>query len=52
MKMDIGEIGWKVVDWILLVHDRDHSNEPSDSIRGTEFLEMSRPLASLEGPCS
>jgi hypothetical protein len=43
----------KVVDWIVLVQDRDHGNEPSDSIRGKEFLdEMSRSLASLEGPCS
>jgi hypothetical protein len=51
--MDIGEIEWKVVDWILLVQDRDHGSEPSDSIRSKEFLdEMSRPLVSLEGPCS
>jgi hypothetical protein len=51
--MDIGEIEWKVVDRILLVQDRDHCNEPSDSKRGTEFPdEMSRLLASPEGPCS
>jgi hypothetical protein len=24
MRMDLGEIGWKVVDWIHLVQDRDH----------------------------
>jgi hypothetical protein len=41
------------VDWVLLVQDRDHGNESSDSIRSKEFLdEMSRPLAFLEEPCS
>jgi hypothetical protein len=51
--MDIDEIGWKVVGWIPLVQDKDHDNEPSDSIRGKVFLdEMTRLLASLKGPCS
>jgi hypothetical protein len=41
------------MDWIILVQVRDHGNEPSDFVRGKEFLrEMSRPLASVEGSCS
>jgi hypothetical protein len=37
--MDLGEIEWKVVDWILLVQDRDHGNKPLDSTRGKTFLD-------------
>jgi hypothetical protein len=44
--MDVVEIGWKNVDWMHLTQDRDqwwgcceHSNEPSGSIKGREFLD-------------
>jgi hypothetical protein len=34
IKMDLGEIGWWVIDWNGLVQDRDKCcNEPSDSIK-------------------
>jgi len=41
--MDLREIEWEVVDWIhlaqgLVVGSCQHSNEPSDSIEGGEFL--------------
>jgi hypothetical protein len=44
--MGLGEIGWKVEDWIYLDQDRgpvagccEHGNEPSGSIKGGEFLD-------------
>jgi hypothetical protein len=39
IKMDLGEIEWKVVNWILLVDPRDHGNKPLDSTRGKAFLD-------------
>jgi hypothetical protein len=39
IKIDLGEIEWKVVDWILLVQDRDHGNKPLDSTRGKAFCD-------------
>jgi hypothetical protein len=44
--MDLREVGWEGVDSINLAQDKgsvvgcwDHGNEPSDSIRGGEFLD-------------
>jgi hypothetical protein len=39
IKMDLGEMEWKVVDWSLLVQDRGHGNKPLDSTRGKAFLD-------------
>jgi len=42
IRMDLTEIGWEVVDWIRLgpvVGFCEHGNEPSDSIKGGEFLD-------------
>jgi hypothetical protein len=39
IKMDLREIEWGGMDWIDLAQDRDHSNEPSDSIKRWEVLE-------------
>jgi hypothetical protein len=34
IKMNLGKIGWWVIDWIGLVQDRDKcGNKPSDSIK-------------------
>jgi hypothetical protein len=39
------EIGWEGVDWMHLAQDRtngrtcEYGNEPTDSIRGREFLD-------------
>jgi hypothetical protein len=45
MKMDIGEIGWGVMERIIMAQDRDqlraeHDNEPSGSIKFCEFFEL------------
>jgi hypothetical protein len=40
--MDLGEIGWEGVDWILLgpVEDTcERGNEPSGSIKDGKFLD-------------
>jgi hypothetical protein len=37
--MDLREIGWGGMDWIDLAQDREHSNEPSCSIKCSEILE-------------
>jgi hypothetical protein len=40
IRIDVGDIGWEVVDWIYVAHYRDqcrtseHGNEPSGSIKG------------------
>jgi hypothetical protein len=46
IKMDISEIGWGGMDVIVLTQDRnqwrvscEHGNEPSGSVKGSEFLE-------------
>jgi hypothetical protein len=46
IKTDVKEIGCENVDWNHLVHDRDQwrafvntTNEPSDFIKGGEFLD-------------
>jgi hypothetical protein len=45
IKMDLKEIGCEDVDWIYLAQDRgqwraiEHSNQPSGSIKGGEFLD-------------
>jgi hypothetical protein len=37
MEIDLGEVGWRVIDWIGLAQDRDKwralMNEPSGSIK-------------------
>jgi hypothetical protein len=38
--MDLRDIKWEgIVGWIHLVQDREHSNEPSGSIKGGEFFD-------------
>jgi hypothetical protein len=37
-KMDIGEIGLEVIDWIHRAVTCKHCKEPSSSIKGGEFL--------------
>jgi hypothetical protein len=43
--MDRREIGWNSVDWIHLAQDGEqwwapeHNSEPSDSMKGGEFLD-------------
>jgi len=44
--MDLREIGWEIMDWILLAQDRDwcracceHNNEPSGSVQAAEFID-------------
>jgi hypothetical protein len=42
--MDLGEIGWKGVDWIHLAKETvagccEHGNEHSGSIKGDGFLD-------------
>jgi hypothetical protein len=43
IKMDLGEIGWGVMDWIDLAQDREgsceHGNESSGSVKCWEVLE-------------
>jgi hypothetical protein len=39
IKMDLREIGWDGVDWIVVAEDREHGNEPSGSIKCWELLE-------------
>jgi hypothetical protein len=39
IKMDFREIGWGGMEWIDVAQDRDHGNEPSDSIKCWEVLE-------------
>jgi hypothetical protein len=44
--MDVREIQWEIVYWILLSQDKDlmdsfgHGNEPSGSIKGRRFIFM------------
>jgi hypothetical protein len=33
IKMDLREIGWNGMDWIKLAQDREHSDEPSGSLK-------------------
>jgi hypothetical protein len=37
--MDLREIGWIGMDWIVLAQDRDHRNETSGSIKCWGILE-------------
>jgi hypothetical protein len=43
--MALWEVEWEGVDWMQLAQDRnqwracEHGNEPSDSIKGGEFLD-------------
>jgi hypothetical protein len=39
IKMDLRELEWDGMDWIDLAQDRDHGNEPSDSIKCWKVLE-------------
>jgi hypothetical protein len=43
IRMDVREMGWEDVDWLLLVQGRlgscERGNEPSGSIKGRVFIE-------------
>jgi outer membrane phospholipase A len=37
--MDNKEIGWEVMEWLHVAHDRGQDNEPLGSIKGGELLD-------------
>jgi hypothetical protein len=41
IKMDLKDVGWEGVDWIHVTQDSfcKHGNEPSDFLKGGEFVD-------------
>jgi hypothetical protein len=53
IEMDLIQIGFENVDWIVLAEDYcEHSNETSSSIKDEEFSDWLSVLWSCQGVCS